>query len=53
MKETDVPLEKRRTRLKTSAAIVKAEAGVEKPKATSSRSRRPSLDPIEDLVAVL
>jgi ATP-dependent Clp protease ATP-binding subunit ClpA len=54
MKEPDVTPEKRRTRSRTSAAaIVKAEGGVEKPKVTSSRSRRPSLDPVEDLVAVL
>jgi ATP-dependent Clp protease ATP-binding subunit ClpA/ActR/RegA family two-component response regulator len=53
MKETDVPLEKRRRTRTTAATIVKAEAGVEKPKTTPSRSRRPSLDPVEDLVAVL
>jgi ATP-dependent Clp protease ATP-binding subunit ClpA len=54
MKEPEIPLEKRRARSRTSAAaVVKAEAGVEKPKVTSSRSRRPSLDPVEDLVAVL
>jgi CheY-like chemotaxis protein len=54
MKEPDVPQQKRRTRFKApAAALIKAESGVDKPKAAPSRTRKPSLDPIEDLTAVL
>jgi ATP-dependent Clp protease ATP-binding subunit ClpA len=54
MKEPDIPQEKRRTRTRTSTAVVvKSETGVEKPKAPPNRNRRPSLDIIEDLTAVL
>jgi len=53
MKELDVPQQKRRTRSRPSAATIKSETGVEKPKTASSRSRRPSLDPIADLTAIL
>jgi ATP-dependent Clp protease ATP-binding subunit ClpA len=54
MKEPDVPQQKRRTRTKPAAAAeIKAESGVEKPKAVPNRTRKPSLDPVEDLTAVL
>jgi CheY-like chemotaxis protein/energy-coupling factor transporter ATP-binding protein EcfA2 len=36
-----------------SAAIIKSENGVEKPKSTQGRSRKPATDPVEDLTAVL
>src|SRR5450432_3594061 len=54
MKEPDRPPVKRRGRSKTAqAAIIKSEAGVEKPKASPSRSRKPAWDPVEDLATVL
>jgi CheY-like chemotaxis protein len=54
MKEPDRPQEKRRSRGKTPlAAIIKSEGGVEKPKASPSRTRKPSGDLVEDLTAVL
>jgi len=43
-----------RTRVKNPApAIIEAEAGVEKPRVSQGRARKPSVDPIEDLTAVL
>ena len=54
MKEPDRPQEKRRSRGRMPPpAIIKSEGGVEKPKASPSRTRRPSGDPVEDLTAVL
>src|SRR5438874_13615104 len=54
MKEPNRPEERRRTRARsTSADIIKSEGAVEKPKATQSRSRKPTPDPAEDLTAVL
>src|SRR5438045_5608701 len=54
MKEPDRLQEKRRGKGKTAtAAVVKSEAGPEKPKASPSRSRKPSGDLVEDLTTVL
>jgi CheY-like chemotaxis protein len=54
MKEPDRPQEKRRSRGKTPpASIIKSEGGVEKPKASPNRTRKPSGDLVEDLAAVL
>src|SRR5438067_1512417 len=54
MKEPNRPDERRRTRARSATAdIIKAESGVEKPKTTQSRSRKPAPDPAEDLTAVL
>src|SRR5450759_215492 len=54
MKELEHPGERPRPRVrKFATAVVKAESGVEKPKAAPSRTRKPSLDPTEDLTAVL
>jgi CheY-like chemotaxis protein len=54
MKEPNQPEVRRRTRVKPpSPAIIKAEYGMEKPKNSPSRSKKPSLDPVEDLTAVL
>ena len=54
MKEPNRPQERRRNRSRTGRPdIIKSEGGVEKPKATQSRSRKPATDPVEDLTAVL
>ena len=54
MKEPDLPQEKRRSRARTpAAAVVKLESAAEKPKSAPSRNRKSSLDPVEDLTAVL
>src|ERR1035437_7276063 len=54
MRETDHPQERRRSRVKQPAvAIIKSESGVEKPRSTQCRSRKPATDPVEDLTAVL
>src|SRR5256885_841252 len=54
MKEPIRPDDRRKTRTRNSAAsIIKAESSVEKPKATSSRSRKQVVDPVEDLSTVL
>ena len=54
MKEPERPQEKRRSRGRSAAAaIIKSEGGVEKPKASPSRNRKPATDPVEDLTAVL
>jgi CheY-like chemotaxis protein len=54
MKEPNHPEMRRRTRTKDpSAAIIKAEYGMEKPKNSSSRAKKPSVDPVEDLTTVL
>src|SRR5262245_62415719 len=54
MKEPNRPQERRRNRSRAGRPdIIKAEGGVEKPKATQSRSRKPATDPVEDLTAVL
>src|SRR5580693_4576279 len=54
MKEPDQPEPRRRTRVKPpSPAIIKAENGMEKPKNSSGRAKKPAVDPIEDLATVL
>src|SRR5579884_93442 len=54
MKEPNRPEERRRTRVKnTSAAAVKSEGGVDKPRNSQNRSKKPSGDLVEDLTAVL
>ncbi len=54
MREPNRPEERRRSRVKNpTAGIIKAESGVEKPRNTQSRSRKPSSDPVEDLTAIL
>jgi ATP-dependent Clp protease ATP-binding subunit ClpA len=54
MKEPDRPEPRRRTRVKNAAAdIIKSEGGVEKPKNSQNRSKKPAMDPAEDLTAVL
>jgi CheY-like chemotaxis protein/phenylpyruvate tautomerase PptA (4-oxalocrotonate tautomerase family) len=54
MKEPNRPEERRRTRVKQPpATIIKAEGGVDKPKATQNRSKKQSPDIAEDLTAVL
>ncbi len=54
MKEPNRPEERRKIRVKNSAtAIIKAEAGVDKPKGTPTRSRKQGADTIEDLTTVL
>jgi CheY-like chemotaxis protein len=54
MKEPDLPQERRRSRVKpTTAAIIGAENGVEKPRNTQNRSRKPATDPVADLMAEL
>ena len=54
MKERNRPEERRRTRIRnTAAAIIKSEGVVEKPKGTQTRTRKQGADTIEDLTAVL
>src|SRR5271165_7010819 len=54
MKDEDRSEVRRRTRMRApSPSIIRAENGMEKPKNSSSRSKKPSVDPIEDLVTVL
>src|SRR5215469_2528085 len=54
MKEPDRLEPKRRTRVKNpAAAIIKSEGGLEKPKNSQGRSKKPATDPAEDLAAVL
>src|ERR1039457_7542197 len=54
MKEPDNPQVRRRSRVKAPLpAIIKSEYGMEKPKNSSSRSKKPAIDPIEDLTTVL
>src|SRR5262249_16042039 len=54
MKEPNRPDERRRNRGRsTPTDIIKSEGGVEKPKGTQSRSKKPATDPIEDLTTVL
>src|SRR6516164_11305535 len=54
MKERNRPEERRRTRIRnTAAAIIKAEGVVEKPKGTQTRTRKQGADTIEDLTTVL
>lgn len=54
MKEPDSPQERRRSRAKTPpTAIIKSEGGVDKPKASPTRTRKPAGDTVEDLTAVL
>jgi len=54
MKVPDDPEMRRRTRSKApSPAIIKAEYGMEKPKNSSGRAKKPSVDPFEDLSTLL
>ena len=54
MREPDRPAERRRNRgSRAAAAIIKSEIRVDKPKSTQGRAKRPALDPIEDLTAML
>jgi ATP-dependent Clp protease ATP-binding subunit ClpA len=54
MKEPNRPEQKRRNRARNSAAaIIKSEGGVDKPKSTQNRSKKPATDLVEDLTAVL
>src|SRR6476660_2494354 len=54
MKEPIRPDDRRKTRTRNSAAsIIKAESSVEIPKASQSKSKKQSSDPIEDLISVL
>jgi ATP-dependent Clp protease ATP-binding subunit ClpA len=54
MKEPNQPQEKRRNRVRIrTAAIIKSEGGVEKPKNSQNRGKKPSGDLVEDLTAVL
>src|SRR5579871_5242800 len=54
MRDSDRPEPKRKTRVKNPAAnIIKAEGGMEKPKNSQNRSRKPAADPVEDLSAIL
>lgn len=54
MKEPDPPDQRRRPRVNRSqATIIKAEAGVDKPKGTQARSKKQATDAAEDLTAIL
>src|ERR1035437_3857949 len=54
MKEPNRPEERRRSRaVRTSPAIIKSEIGVDKPKSTQGRAKKPASDPVEDLAAML
>ena len=54
MREQDHPEKRFRTRVKNHPpAIIGAEGGVEKPRVSQGRSRKPSVDALEDLTAVL
>jgi len=54
MKEPNRPEERRRSRGKNPApAIIKLEGAVDKPRGSQSKSKKPSADPIEDLIGVL
>ena len=54
MKEPNRPEERRRNRVKVSAAnIIKAEGAVDKPKGLQTRTRKQVADTFEDLTAVL
>ena len=54
MKEPNRPEERRRNRVKVSAAnIIKAEGGVDKPKGLQTRTRKQGANTIEDLTTLL
>src|SRR6267378_2930157 len=54
IKEPDRSDGKRRQRAKSvAAAIIKSEAGVEKPKLPQNRSKKQAGDPLDDLAAIL
>jgi ATP-dependent Clp protease ATP-binding subunit ClpA len=54
MKDPDEPELRRRTRIKAPVpVIIRAECGMEKAKNSSSRAKKTSVDPVEDLTAVL
>ena len=54
MKEPNRPEERRRSRAKNpNPAIIKAEGAVDKPRGSQSKSKKPAVDPAEDLTAVL
>src|SRR5579862_5333434 len=54
MKEPNQPQEKRRNRVRIrTAAIIKSEGGVDKAKNSQNRGKRKSVEPVEDLTAIL
>src|ERR1019366_5693200 len=54
MREPNHPERRLRTRVKAQPpAIIGAEGGVEKPRVSQGRSRKPSVEALEDLTAVL
>jgi ATP-dependent Clp protease ATP-binding subunit ClpA/CheY-like chemotaxis protein len=53
MKEPNRPDERRRSRVKSSAAIAKSEGVQDKPRSNQNRSRKQTTDLVEDLTAVL
>ena len=53
MKEPNRPEQRRRNRVRSSAAIIKSEGIQEKPRGSQNRSRKQGSDLIEDLTAVL
>jgi CheY-like chemotaxis protein len=53
MKEPNRPDERRRSRVKPSAAIIKSEGVQDKPRTNQNRSRKHGADLVEDLTAVL
>src|ERR1017187_4407360 len=54
MREPNRPEERRRSRaVRTAPAIIKSEIGVDKPKNTQGRAKKPTSDPVEDLAAML
>ena len=53
MKEPNRPEQRRRNRVRPSAAIVKSEGMQEKPRGSQNRSRKQASDLIEDLTSVL
>ncbi len=53
MKEPNRPDERRRSRVKPSAAIAKSEGVQDKPRSNQNRSRKQTTDLVEDLTAVL
>src|SRR5579859_7762865 len=52
MKDTNRP-ERRRTRTRSTALVVKGEAAGDRPKNSQSKSKKPASDPVDDLMGVL
>jgi len=52
MKDTNRP-ERRRTRTRSTALVVKGEAAGDRPKNSQSKSKKPASDPVDDLTGVL